>query len=1125
MMIGEVTPILFVGLGGAGGRVVGRLAKRVRNQENARKYADLTKLVVIDTDASATKVLRQGKEGFGPVDETFVISDFDKQQYAALARGEQFAIEDPYFTQWVYPDYVFRGGDTAGAGQIRIESRLGLYHAQRTGDLHAKMQKLLNDLREHTRTGAAVDAPVQAHVVFSIAGGTGSGTFLSFAYFLQRLAQGVVPLQIFGYAIQPHVFEEVTGANFEDVCANSYAALKELEAFNQLEAQVGGAQRELELHFDVAERLGPRPTVQRRPFEATYLIDVPEGYYTPTLLDAVADAIHFQIYTPFGEKQASDVDNYAKHSRALYPADLARATGRGYTPFYGTLGLCVLQIPDDDLLRYCALRFAADAVRSYLLMADPELVPEARRAEFHRFQIPDAELKQLSQSAQKRRMDEVFVRKVELLADTYRERPESFWGRLGSVASGIEGRFDEALEALVDKVVGAAGETLPGLSPEAVATHTWTGDSAHQELRAKLRRAQDEVAARLEVQIQQAGYDWWPAFLASAGPPSAPDLTPYEQRYVLLALRGLCASLRGEDAPLSPESVERAAAEQDEASRAFSEASDADFARSLTARTEELRGTAPRSFWDRTFRSSDLDEAFEEARRGVVDVYNRRVGSLKLALRTRARAALLRSLAQACERVLDTFRNIDTQGEAAARELTQRAEDYRLKGVLREALPDGRLFEHYSEANEFVVDEEALLGPSRERLWDWYYADQILPLLRGPEQVKAVQHALTEALKPRHTPDGLEIPRSGQRVIQDIVFAIRATLQERLEERIRGLDGNSGLLLEDAIALEALYQRQMEWERGAAPREALRPFLGAGGSVDPAQLWEHPEVGSRIKAYVGEKLDRAVKHKAALFADVDREKLGAMPYAEATLVGAHRGYRGDGPFARSLATVVAGVKGSFLPEWRDAKRIVIYHYLRGVPLYVFPRVTGPLQAAYREHQENPHRAWYLHVDRNFEALPDLDPHDIKRSLDEQASLRLPLFFAKGLLELSEDGDVLLRGPGGEREFLAETLGAVAAALARTEGQRPEFYRTQIAPQYERLDHVLKRRRLDDGNRKLLAALEPKLAEAVLGLEGPAAADTPPNLAEALRALLAATRSLLALPPLTAGLGSLAVSTE
>jgi hypothetical protein len=167
MMIGEVTPNLFVGLGGAGGRIVGRIAKMLRSERATdQKYTDLSKFVVIDTDASATKTLRQGREGFGPVDETFVISDFDKQQYAQLCRGKDFATADPYFTQWVHDDYNFRGGGTAGAGQIRIESRLGLYHALQTGDLHPRFLKVVNQLREHTRTGSATDVAINAHVVF-----------------------------------------------------------------------------------------------------------------------------------------------------------------------------------------------------------------------------------------------------------------------------------------------------------------------------------------------------------------------------------------------------------------------------------------------------------------------------------------------------------------------------------------------------------------------------------------------------------------------------------------------------------------------------------------------------------------------------------------------------------------------------------------------------------------------------------------------------------------------------------------------------------------------------------------------------------------------------------------------
>ena len=479
-MIGEVTPILFVGLGGAGARIVGRIAKMVRGKWDEEKYRDLAKFIVIDTDASVAKAIRRGREGFGPIDETFIVSDFDKQQYATLRRGEGFEIGDPYFNQWVHPDYTFRGGDTAGAGQIRIESRLGLYHAQETDDLATRLIDILDELRHHSHTAADVETSPQAHIFFSVAGGTGSGTFLPFAYFLKSLAKGRIPLTTYAYAVQPHVFQEVTGANFESVCANSYAALKELEFFNKLGIQTKDDPMDVEFHYDTATRLGDNPKVNSTPFQFTYVIDVPEHFYTEKILDAVADNVYFQIYSPFGAAQKSDVDNYVKNTRALYPADLAEATGKGYTIFYGSFGLGVLLVPDDDILRYCTLRFASDAVRAYLLMNDPVLVPPDRREEFNRFMVSREELDRLNAEAQKRRLDSIFVKKIELMADAFEERPDTFWGNLNKVTEGLAGRFEDAVDDLVDEVIGGIRDPLPTISSENITARTWTGDNAQQ---------------------------------------------------------------------------------------------------------------------------------------------------------------------------------------------------------------------------------------------------------------------------------------------------------------------------------------------------------------------------------------------------------------------------------------------------------------------------------------------------------------------------------------------------------------------------------------------------------------------------------------------------------------------
>ena len=122
--------------------------KRIADQRRQRpdwedKLEPLVKVACVDTNINDLEKFRER------CNDTFLISDFEKAAYAKLAQGRTFLEADTYFTQWVPDSYKFRSGDTAGAGQIRIESRLGLYYQMKHTDFVARFRKLLEELRDH----------------------------------------------------------------------------------------------------------------------------------------------------------------------------------------------------------------------------------------------------------------------------------------------------------------------------------------------------------------------------------------------------------------------------------------------------------------------------------------------------------------------------------------------------------------------------------------------------------------------------------------------------------------------------------------------------------------------------------------------------------------------------------------------------------------------------------------------------------------------------------------------------------------------------------------------------------------------------------------------------------------
>ncbi len=166
----SVAPMLFVGLGGCGCRMVARVAKHLqRRPDYEERYKGLIRFALVDTNVNDLEQYRE------IADESFLISNFEKEEYANLASGKMFLEPDDYFTQWVPPSYRFRAGDTAGAGQIRIEARLGVYYQMKHSDFVPRFRRLLDTLKSHERGHRRLDSnEIRIVVCYSVAGGTGS---------------------------------------------------------------------------------------------------------------------------------------------------------------------------------------------------------------------------------------------------------------------------------------------------------------------------------------------------------------------------------------------------------------------------------------------------------------------------------------------------------------------------------------------------------------------------------------------------------------------------------------------------------------------------------------------------------------------------------------------------------------------------------------------------------------------------------------------------------------------------------------------------------------------------------------------------------------------------------------
>src|SRR5262245_12214616 len=171
-----IIPTIFIGMGGAGSRIVDRIAYGASKLPNwDEQISPLTRFVAIDTNK-----IDQNKLSQIPIGNRILIGGFDK---VAVIDGYREA-KNKQVTSWIDESYHPRDGIKPGAGQIRIESRLGFFH--NSARIKQRFEQLVDEITRPNITWRQSDPPYfYVYLITTLAGGTGSGSFLSMAYLIQ----------------------------------------------------------------------------------------------------------------------------------------------------------------------------------------------------------------------------------------------------------------------------------------------------------------------------------------------------------------------------------------------------------------------------------------------------------------------------------------------------------------------------------------------------------------------------------------------------------------------------------------------------------------------------------------------------------------------------------------------------------------------------------------------------------------------------------------------------------------------------------------------------------------------------------------------------------------------------
>ncbi|MFW6295857.1 MAG: tubulin-like doman-containing protein [Halothece sp.] len=335
-------PTVVIGLGGTGYGVVLKLKKHFVDTYGA--VPPIIQLLSIDTTENA----QQREETNDGLSVTLDSSEFYP---ISVTNPGQVVRINPHIQEWWPSEVNANLCIDKGAGQVRARGRLGLF--ARSAEISDRIHSCINQVRDlkSTKEADAQDflisstGGVEVFIVGSLAGGTGSGTFLDVA-FMTRDRDPLI--NITGILALPRVF---MGKPFTElVQSNAYGALKEIESFWHPEP------------FDI--NYGHKVIeVTRSPFDLLFLIDslneMGKVVNNPMDLQSlIADGLYVQIASQIGV----DSNNAADNMKTMVSENLVKKRRVSYCSF----GVASLTLPVQQY-QQMQLEDAQKLINSHLL--------------------------------------------------------------------------------------------------------------------------------------------------------------------------------------------------------------------------------------------------------------------------------------------------------------------------------------------------------------------------------------------------------------------------------------------------------------------------------------------------------------------------------------------------------------------------------------------------------------------------------------------------------------------------------------------------------------------------------------------------------------------------------------
>jgi hypothetical protein len=348
-----LAPTLIVGLGGIGSKITAKLSAMITDARQRERI----NFIVFDTDVNELSRIKRENPFIRTVQTSTNMTVGDYLHLDEYTRDNSFPVN---------PN-LYRKTLSEGAGQVRAISYLAFVTAMKRG----YMEPLDNAIYDLYKLESVPSTQVLRIIIVStLAGGTGSGLILPVSMYIKQFLKTRIQIPgsiTRGFFILPEILYGAVAAEpmRNAFKTNAYAVLRELNAFI-LKADGNMPER----YKDKVHLMFPKAGTSEfeeydvLPMDFCFMFDAQniEGKKlnsTEQYLDHAATCIYAQSIGPMNTRSNSSEDNTIR----------TLVSGQSRNRYAGA-GASELNYPSDHILRYIALKWAAQTVSDHWTVFD-----------------------------------------------------------------------------------------------------------------------------------------------------------------------------------------------------------------------------------------------------------------------------------------------------------------------------------------------------------------------------------------------------------------------------------------------------------------------------------------------------------------------------------------------------------------------------------------------------------------------------------------------------------------------------------------------------------------------------------------------------------------------------------